>query len=355
MLDINNFYKGKKIFITGHTGFKGSWLTKALLEMGAQITGYSNSIEETSLYNMTGMETKINSVLGDIRDLNNLKLEIKKFEPEIVIHMAAQALVRASYEDPVYTYETNVMGTVNLFEAIKNVTSIKSVLNVTTDKVYENKEWAIGYSENDIICGRDPYSNSKSCSELITFSYKKSYFNFEGSPAISTARSGNVIGGGDFSNNRIIPDCVKYASEAKNIVVRNPKSIRPYQHVLDCIYGYLLLMKEQYEDKSLEGCYNFGPEDDNIISTGELVDLFCNCWGNDQKSTSMLSEGPHEANFLKLNSLKSKTVLGWNPKWNIESAILKTVEWSKAYFLDKDTEKANKIMVNQIIEYFGIT
>ena len=352
MRNIKDFYRNKKIFVTGHTGFKGTWLSNVLIQMGAEVTGYSNHIEAQSLYDITGTNLKMNSIIADVRNLDALKYAIRKSEPQIVIHMAAQALVKSSYENPVYTYETNVIGTVNILEALRDIKSIKSVVNVTTDKVYENKEWEWGYREEDILCGKDPYSNSKSCSELVTSSYRQSFFSSLTSPSISTARSGNVIGGGDFSKDRIIPDCIKHASVGECIIVRNPNSIRPYQHVLDCLYGYLLLAARQYENKDIEGCYNFGPSDRSVISTGELVDIFCRAWGNNQKWKSISSDGPYEANFLKLDSSKSKATLGWNPKLDIETAVLKTVEWSKAYILEHDKNRSNEIMDKQIREYF---
>ena len=354
MRNINNFYRNKKVFITGHTGFKGTWLANILIHMGAEVTGYSDYIQEHSLYDITGTNCKMNSIIADIRNLDSLKYAIVKSEPEIIIHMAAQALVRSSYENPVYTYETNVMGTVNILEAVRDTKSVKSLVNVTTDKVYENKEWEWGYRENDILCGKDPYSNSKSCSELITASYRQSFFNLETSPAISTVRSGNVIGGGDFSKDRIIPDCIKSAVNNEEIAVRNPNSIRPYQHVMDCLYGYMLLAAKQYENKDIEGCYNFGSSDSSIISTGELVNIFCRTWGNNTKWKSISSVGPHESNYLKLDSSKSKSILGWSPRWDIETSVLKIVEWSKSCILEKDENKANEIMDKQIREYLNI-
>lgn len=354
MIDIKSFYKGKKVFITGHTGFKGTWLSNVLIQMGAEVTGYSDHIEEQSLYVITGTNSKIKSIIGDVRNIDDLKNAIRSTEPNIVIHMAAQALVRDAYDDPVHTYETNVMGTVNILEAIRYTDSVRSVINVTTDKVYENKEWEWGYREDDNLCGRDPYSNSKSCSELVTSSYRQSFFNSLTSPSISTARSGNVIGGGDFSKDRIIPDCIKHASAGEEIVVRNPNSIRPYQHVLDCLYGYLLLAEKQYGNKTAEGFYNFGPSDSSIISTGELVDMFCRSWGNNRKWKNMSCDGPHEANYLKLDSSKSKSLLGWMPKWDIETSVNKTIEWGKACFLECDENKANEIMGKQIRGYFDI-
>lgn len=244
-----SFYKGKKVFVTGHTGFKGSWLCKMLANVGAEVTGYSlNSPTNPSLFEIAGIEQDIHSVIGDIRDLKALKVAFDEAQPEIVLHLAAQPIVRDSYKDPVYTYETNVIGTVNILECVRNSSCVKSFLNVTTDKVYLNKEWAWGYRENEELDGYDPYSNSKSCSELVTHSYKNSFFS-DGTIAISTARAGNVIGGGDFANDRIIPDCIRAAIKKEDIIVRNPFSTRPYQHVLEPLYAYLMIAAMQYENE----------------------------------------------------------------------------------------------------------
>ena len=325
MIDLS-FYKGKKVFITGHTGFKGTWLTHVLLEAGAIVTGYSlEPPTQPSLFALTAVEKKIHSIKGDIRNLSFLEDSMKSVEPEIVFHLAAQPIVRVSYADPVTTYATNVMGTVNVLEAVRRTPSVRSVINVTTDKVYENKEWIWGYRENENLNGYDPYSNSKSCSELVTYSYRNSFFNTYESPSISTARSGNVIGGGDFAVDRIIPDCVRAAKGNKVIQVRNPDSIRPYQHVLDCLSGYLLLAEKQYADKSLEGAYNFGPDQENCVSTRALVDLFCKEWGGASWEIKE-DHGPHEANFLKLDSSKAKTLLGWHQGWDMITSVKKTIE-----------------------------
>ena len=255
MFDIN-FYKGKKVFITGHTGFKGSWLCKILTNVGAEVTGYSlNPPTSPSLFEIAKIEDDIHSVIGDIRYLDSLKSVFDEAQPEIVLHLAAQPIVRDSYNDPRYTYETNVMGTVNICECVRKSKTVKSFLNVTTDKVYLNKEWNWGYRENEELDGYDPYSNSKSCSELVTHSYINSFFNEMGI-AVSTARAGNVIGGGDFANDRIIPDCVRAAIKNDDIVVRNPFSTRPYQHVLEPLYAYLMIAAMQYEDNKYAGYYN---------------------------------------------------------------------------------------------------
>ena len=253
--EVFNFYKGKKVLVTGHTGFKGTWLSRILVNAGAEVTGYSlNPPTDPALFNMAGLEGKMNSVIGDIRDLAHLKQVFEDTKPEIVLHLAAQPIVRDSYKDPVYTYETNVIGTVNILECVRLNPCVKSFLNVTTDKVYENREWEYGYREVDRLDGYDPYSNSKSCSELVTHSYRKSFFA-DGHCAISTCRAGNVIGGGDFANDRIVPDCVRAAMAKKPIVVRNPHSTRPYQHVLEPLAAYLMVAKAQYEDGKYAGYY----------------------------------------------------------------------------------------------------
>lgn len=272
------FYNGKRVFITGHTGFKGSWLCKILVNSGAVVTGYSLEPPTTpSLFEIANIGESITSIIGDIRDYNSLKKAFDEARPEIVLHLAAQPIVRESYKNPAYTYETNVMGTVNILECVRNSDCVKSFLNVTTDKVYFNKEWAWGYRENEELDGFDPYSNSKSCSELVTHSYKNSFFA-DGKIAISTARAGNVIGGGDFASDRIIPDCVRAASENRDIIVRNPYSTRPYQHVLEPLFAYLTITEKQYNNAKFSGWYNVGPEECDCVTTGELVDLFCDLW-----------------------------------------------------------------------------
>ena len=349
MLD---FYKNKKVFITGHTGFKGTWLCHVLLHAGADLTGYA--LEPPSnpvLFSQTGLEKKMHSVIADIRSRDNLVQAVREAKPDIVFHLAAQPLVRHSYREPVLTYETNVMGTVNILEAVRLTSSVKSFVNVTTDKVYENKEWHWGYRENENLCGFDPYSNSKSCSELVTYSYRNSFFSDKDAPTISTARSGNVIGGGDYSDDRIIPDCVRAASAGKDIIVRNPNSVRPYQHALDCLSGYLLLAEKQYNDKTLESAYNFGPDDENCISTGALAELFCKAWGPGAVWREQGDDGPHEANFLKLDCSKAKAVLGWKSCWDIKTAVEKTVEFAKS-----KTDEEKVICIDcQINDYFENT
>lgn len=346
MFDLN-FYKGKKVLVTGHTGFKGSWMCKVLTNWGAETAGYSlNPPTKPSLFEIAEIEKDIKSYIGDIRDLKNLKAVFDEFQPEIVIHLAAQPIVRDSYKDPVYTYETNVMGTVNILECVRNSKSVKSFLNVTTDKVYENKEWCWGYRENEPLDGYDPYSNSKSCSELVTHSYKNSFFK-DTDIAVSTARAGNVIGGGDFANDRIIPDCIRAAEKKEDIIVRNPHSTRPYQHVLEPVYAYLMIAAKQYENREYAGYYNVGPDDVDCFTTGSLVDLFISKWGEGMKWIDKFDGGPHEANFLKLDCSKLKSTFGWKPHWNLDKAIEMTVEWTKCWLsggnirkcMDKEIEK----------------
>lgn len=344
-----SFYKGKKVFVTGHTGFKGSWLCKMLAEAGAVVTGYSLVPPTTpSLFEVAHIDAQITSVIGDIRDLESLKKAFDEAQPEIVLHLAAQPIVRDSYKEPAYTYETNVMGTVNILECVRLSNCVKSFLNVTTDKVYMNNEWCWGYRETDSLDGYDPYSNSKSCSELVTHSYKSSFFA-DGHVAISTARAGNVIGGGDFANDRIVPDCIRAMEKKTPIIVRNPYSTRPYQHVLEPLFAYLLIAKKQYEDISYAGYYNVGPDECDCVTTGDLVSLFCEKWGEDAAWINQGEENaPHEANFLKLDCSKIKSVFGWKPTWGVEDAITKTVEWSKVYFENGDIAK---VMSEQIQEF----
>lgn len=331
-----NFYKGKKVFVTGHTGFKGSWLCKMLVNTGAIVTGYSRGTKkEYSLFKIAEIEKDITSVYGDVCDYAALKAAFDAAQPEIVLHLAAQPIVRDSYKDPAYTYETNVMGTVNILECVRNSSCVKSFLNVTTDKVYLNKEWNWGYRENEELDGYDPYSNSKSCSELVTHSYKNSFFS-DGSVAISTARAGNVIGGGDFANDRIIPDCIRAAMKHEDIVVRNPFSTRPYQHVLEPLYAYLMIAAKQYENGQFAGYYNVGPDDVDCFQTGALVDLFVSKWGEGMKWINHYDGGPHEANFLKLDCSKLKATFGWKPRWNLDTAIEMVVEWSKCWMNGED-------------------
>ena len=347
---MQSFYKGKRVFITGHTGFKGSWLCKILSDWGAEVTGYSlNPPTQPNLFDIAGIADDINSVIGDIRDYDTLKKAFDKAQPEIVLHLAAQPIVRDSYKMPAYTYETNVMGTVNILECVRQSDCVKSFLNVTTDKVYENKEWQWGYRENEPLDGFDPYSNSKSCSELVTHSYKNSFFA-DGRVAISTARAGNVIGGGDFANDRIIPDCVRALEKGEDIVVRNPYSTRPYQHVLEPLYAYLMIAKAQYENIEFADYYNVGPDECDCVTTGELVDLFVKYTDGKVKRVDKSEENAvHEANFLKLDCSKLKSVFGWKPHWHVTDAVEKTVEWSQVWLENGDVRKCMNKQINEFL------
>lgn len=344
-----NFFKNKNILVTGYSGFKGTWLSHILVKAEANVTGYALAAPtKPSLCEIIGLEKEMKVVHGDVRDLEKMMRVYKDVQPEIVIHLAAQPIVRESYNNPVYTYETNVMGTVNLLECVRMNQCVRSVLNVTTDKVYRNNEWLWGYRENETLDGFDPYSNSKSCSELVTHSFKNSFFQ-DGQVAISTARAGNVIGGGDFADDRIIPDCVRAMEKGESIIVRNPHSIRPYQHVLEPLAAYLMIIQKQYEDIKYADYYNVGPDECDCITTGKLVDLFCDKWGEKATWVNKSVEGPHEANFLKLDCSKLKSIFGWRPKWHIDKAIEETVEWSKYYINSGDVKAC---MNKQIKDFF---
>lgn len=351
MLDLK-FYKDKVVLVTGHTGFKGSWLSRILINAGAKVIGYSlESPTNPNLFSLADIENKMISIIGDVRDFTKLKSVFDKYQPEIVLHLAAQPIVRDSYKEPRYTYETNVMGTVNVLECIRLTPSVKSFLNVTTDKVYFNDDIPNHpFKEDEPLDGYDPYSNSKSCSELVTHSYKKSFFQ-ERDCSISTARAGNVIGGGDFSNDRIIPDCVRAIEGHKEIIVRNPHSTRPYQHVLEPLYIYLEICEKQYGNKNYEGYYNVGPDDCDCVTTGDLVNMFCNTWGNGAKWVNKSDGGPHEASFLKLDNNKIKQIFGWKPRWHINEAMNKICQWTKVYLKDKTLIPAE--MDKEIKEFFG--
>ncbi len=365
MKDSLDFYRNKRVLVTGHTGFKGSWLCRILLLAGAEVYGYSlPSPTEPALYKLAGIDEHpgMHSVIGDVRDLASLKKCFDEVRPEIVLHLAAQPIVRDSYKDPVYTYETNVMGTVNICECVRQCPSVVSFLNVTTDKVYLNREWEWGYREDEQLDGYDPYSNSKSCSELVTHSYINSFFggnsgkDAEGRRiSVSTARAGNVIGGGDFSNDRIIPDCVRAVEDGRDIIVRNPHSTRPYQHVLEPLAAYLMIAQAQYEDPAKAGYYNVGPDDSDCYTTGDLVTLFCDSWnrqakGSEARWIDRYDGGPHEANFLKLDCSKLKTTFGWKPRWSVADAMERIVEWTGVYFSDGNVAEC---MDKQIGEFFG--
>ncbi len=338
----NRFWQGKKVFITGHTGFKGSWLSLWLQSLGADVTGYAlEPPTEPSLFDVCRLQEIIHSVRGDVRDLNRLTSSMDKAEPEIVIHMAAQSLVRESYRTPLETYAVNVMGTVNLLESVRNCKGVKGVVNVTTDKCYENREWVWGYRENEPMGGYDPYSNSKGCSELVTSAYRSSYFNQRDYPvhgvAVATARAGNVIGGGDWAADRLIPDCVRALLKGEKIKIRNPYAIRPWQHVLEPLSGYLALAQALYEKGPIfaEG-WNFGPDDGDAKPVEWIVKRMCERWGNESLYEIDKGEHPHEAHYLKLDCSKAKSELDWFPRWDLEKAIDSIIEWTEAYSQKRD-------------------
>jgi len=328
-------YEGKRVFITGHTGFKGSWLTKILIESNAIVCGYALESEEISLFNQLGLRDKIEHNVGDIRDFNHLSEVFNQFQPEYVFHLAAQPLVLDSYQNPVYTYETNVLGTVYLLELVRLSKSVISVINVTTDKVYKNMEIDRGYIESDKLSGFDPYSNSKSCSELVSESYVNSFLLEKGIP-LSTLRAGNVIGGGDYAKNRIIPDCVRSAVKNEPILVRNPNSIRPFQHVLEPLFVYLYLAYKQTLAKEIVGAYNVGPENSDCLKTSDLVTRFCAKWENISWYTVEQINVPHEAKLLKLDCSKLKNQLDWEPLLTIDKCLDLTIELSKSIEYKQD-------------------
>ena len=357
-MDITNlkdFYKGKRVLITGHTGFKGSWLSLILKQFDADIFGFAlNPPTNPSLFVEAKVGSLMSSYIGDIRDYSKLLACLQKVKPEIIIHMAAQPLVRESYSSPLLTYETNVMGTANLFEACKNIDSVKSVVNVTTDKCYENKEWHWGYRENERLGGYDPYSSSKACSELLTASFRNSFFNpkeyHKHGVAVATARAGNVIGGGDWATDRLIPDFFKAINNKETLIIRSPYAVRPWQHVLEPLSGYLLLAKNLVENGvEYADAWNFGPDDDDAKNVQYIVERICKLWGHGASSKLDNNLQPHEANYLKLDCAKAKAELNWTPKWNIEIALNSIVEWNKAYI-----NKCNMLDVTnqQIRSYF---
>lgn len=349
--DLKQFYEGKRVLVTGHTGFKGSWLCKLLSMLGAEVYGYALAPSGTpNLFDILSVADEMHSTIGDIRDFDGLCALFEKARPEVVFHLAAQPIVRDSYRAPRYTYETNVMGTVNVLECLRLYGGVQSFLNVTTDKVYENNEVAgHGFTEDEKLDGYDPYSNSKSCSELVTHAYQKSFFQ-TAALRISTARAGNVIGGGDFANDRIIPDCVRAASAGRCIEVRNPNSTRPYQHVLEPLYVYLMIAMRQAENAALAGYYNVGPSDADCITTGVLADAFVRFWGEGASWQSIAeANAPHEANFLKLDCTKLRERFDWQPVWRVEEAVRETVAWYSAWAKGADMKAFTE---EQILSFF---
>ena len=352
----DGIYKGRKVLVTGHTGFKGSWLSLLLYKLGAEVYGYAlEPPTNPSLFEEAKIGELITSYMGDVRDLKYLSNVLDQVKPEIVIHMAAQPLVRDSYKIPVETYAINVMGTVNVLEACRQTDSVKAIVNVTTDKCYENKEWYWGYRESEPMGGYDPYSNSKGCSELVTSAYRNSFFNPKDygkhGVAIASARAGNVIGGGDWATDRLIPDFIKAISKGEKLIIRSPFAIRPWQHVLEPLTGYLTLAAKLYtEGAKYDGGWNFGPDDKDARNVAWITKRICELWGNGATYEVDTNPQPHEANYLKLDCSKAKAELGWEPRLNINKALESIVEWNKVYLSGKDVRE---ITENQIGEYFS--
>ncbi len=350
-----NFWKGRRVFLTGHTGFKGGWFSLWLQSKGALVTGYALAPKDMSnFFNIAQVSrTMVESYEEDIRDLSSLKAAMQASQPEIVIHMAAQALVKQSYQDPVETYSTNVMGTVHLFEAVRSTSSVRAVLNITTDKCYENKEWAWGYREIDPLGGYDPYSNSKGCAEMVTAAYRSSYFNpieyQNHGVAIATARAGNVIGGGDWSADRLIPDILSAFEKRQVVQIRNPKAIRPWQHVLEPLQGYLILAQCLFEKGTAFGdAWNFGPIDEDDHSVEWIVKQMAKRWGNGADWQIDQITHPHEANYLKLDISKARSHLMWQPKLRLSEAIDLVIQWAKKLRANADMRE---FTIQQILDY----
>ena len=347
MKNVLSFYRGKRVLLTGHTGFKGMWLALLLLRAGAEVTGFALDAPTEGgreALRRLGVLKELRDLRGDVRDADALGGAFAAARPEVVFHLAAQPIVRTSYRQPVETFAANVMGTVNVLECIRTSDTVRSALIVTTDKVYENKEWPWGYRENEPLLGYDPYSASKSCAEIAAHSYRQSFFAGSG-VRLSTARAGNVIGGGDFAPDRIIPDCIRAAVRGQVIDIRNPHSTRPYQHVLEPLSVYLMLAARQAGDDALVGAWNVGPDDADCVTTGELADLFCRMWGVGARWEAHADGGPHEAHFLKLDCSKIKSELGWKPRWHIAAAVEKTVEWAKAWEAGADMRAVTEAQI----------
>lgn len=353
----NGLFSGKKVLITGHTGFKGSWLTLLLNQLGAEVYGYAlDPPTNPSLYIEASLDEIVKSTIGDIRDFQKLKATINQTKPEIIIHMAAQPLVRASYKDPIETYSTNVMGTVNLLEAIRQTSGIKVVVNVTTDKCYENREWHWGYRENESMGGYDPYSNSKGCSEMVTSSFRNSFFNpkeyKKHGLALASARAGNVIGGGDWAEARLIPDFIRAITKGEELLIRSPNAIRPWQYVLEPLNGYLTLAARLYEKgPRYAEAWNFGPDDTDAQNVEWITQKICENWGDNASYRIDTNPQPHEANYLKLDCSKAKAELDWYPRWNIQKTLSSIVEWNKAWLAG---DNLRQTCLNQIDDFFKL-
>jgi len=349
---MSEFWKNRKVFITGHTGFKGSWLSLWLQSLGADVTGYALSPPTTpNLFTLTRVSDGMKHIVGDIRDFDFLKTSLQQAAPEIVIHMAAQPLVRYSYKEPIETYATNVMGTVNVLEAIRQTPSIKTVVNVTTDKCYENKEWHWGYRETDRLGGYDPYSNSKACAELVTSAYRSSWFN-SSTIGLASVRAGNVIGGGDWAEDRLIPDIIRACMRDESVLIRNPKALRPWQHVLEPLHGYLLLAEQLYHSpKHFAEGWNFGAREDDVKPVSWIADYITQQWSETAQWTLDNNCHVHEATYLSLDCAKAKSKLGWQPRWDLTKSLEETIHWYKAY---QASENMRDVTLAQIQNYVEI-
>lgn len=346
----SHFWRGKRVFLTGHTGFKGSWLSLWLQSMGAELHGLALAPPTTpSLFEVAGVASGMASTIGDIRDYETVRSAMAAFKPDVVIHMAAQPLVRLSYSEPVATYATNVMGTVHVLEAARHVGTVRAVVNVTTDKCYENKEWVWGYREDEPMGGHDPYSNSKGCSELVTSAYRRSFFQAS-AIALASARAGNVIGGGDWALDRLVPDTLKAFEKQQPVVIRNPHATRPWQHVLEPLSGYLVLAENLYSERGQEFAegWNFGPHDDDARPVQWIVEHLVKSWGNGASWQVDGGEHPHEANYLKLDISKAKARMGWTPSWQLGTALEKITAWHSAWLAGQNMQQ---VCHRQIDEY----
>ncbi|HAZ10385.1 MAG TPA: CDP-glucose 4,6-dehydratase [Candidatus Omnitrophica bacterium] len=349
----NNIFKGKKILITGHTGFKGTWLSLWLNKLGADVVGYAlKPPTKPNLFEICSIKDRIISVTSDVRDFNKLQTVFREHKPEVVFHMAAQSLVKYSYAKPIETFETNIMGTANVLEACRHVPSVRAIVNVTSDKCYENLELKRGYKESDRMGGNDPYSSSKGCAELISAAYTKAFFSVKDKKQrifLASVRAGNVIGGGDWASDRLIPDCIRAFEKNKPVIIRNPFAVRPWQHVLDPLFGYLLLARNLYEDRpEFIGGWNFGPDNKNSKPVEWVVSSLVKKWGRTAFWEIEKKKTFNESHCLMLNSSKARARLGWQPQWNLETALTKTIDWYKAYYNNQNMEQ---FTMDQILEY----
>ena len=348
----SSFWKNKKVFITGHTGFKGSWLSLWLQSMDSIVKGYSLNVNTNpSLFKEAKVDLEMDSEIGDIRDLDKLRSSMSKFNPDILIHMAAQPLVRLSYRNPIETYSTNVMGTVNVLEAARSCDNLKSIVSVTTDKCYENKEIQRGYKEDEPMGGHDPYSSSKGCAELVTSAYRRSFFNNDNTASIASARAGNVIGGGDWSEDRLIPDIIRAFQKSKPVIIRNPNSTRPWQHVLEPLSGYLVLAQHLYDDgENYTGAWNFGPLDEDCKSVSWILNEMVKLWGKNSKWKLDQDINPHEANFLKLDCSKAASKLNWLPKWRLKESLESIVNWHQVFISGGNIKNQCLMEINKYLK-----